>query len=104
MSHQQTADRIQNNPKFHQLVKSRNSLATILSIAVLVLYFGFVLMIAFAPGVLTAPISETSVIPMGMLIGVGVIVASIILTGVYVNVANNKFDPLNDEIMREASK
>jgi uncharacterized membrane protein (DUF485 family) len=68
------------------------------------MYFGFTLMIAFTPDILTRPISDTSVIPMGMLIGVGVIVASALLTGVYVYKANGTFDPIVQEIVREASK
>jgi len=99
-----SASRILNNPTYRQLISQRDSLAWTLSACVLVLYFGFVLLIAFAPGVLTQPISDTSVIPVGMLVGVGVILASIVLTGVYVNRANNKFDPMIDAIMRDASK
>lgn len=104
MSSKLTADRIHNNPKYHQLVKSRDSLALILSLIVCVLYFGFTLLIAFSPDTLTQPISATSVIPVGLPIGVGVILACIILTGVYVNIANTKFDQLNEEIIREATK
>jgi len=62
------------------------------------------LLIAFAPGIITQPISDTSVIPLGMLLGVGVIIASAILTGVYVFRANGTFDPIVEEIVREASK
>jgi uncharacterized membrane protein (DUF485 family) len=39
-----------------------------------------------------------------MLIGVGVILASCALTGVYVYIANQTFDPIVNEIVREASK
>ena len=70
----------------------------------MVIYFGFVLLVAFAPGFLTQPISATSVIPVGMLVGVGVILASIVLTGIYVYRANSTFDPLIDEIVRESIK
>jgi len=69
-----------------------------------VIYFGFVLLVAFAPDLLTRPISATSVIPVGMLVGVGVIVASVVLTGIYVYRANSTFDPLIQEIIQEASK
>ena len=98
------ASKIQSNPKYLQLVKQRDTLAWTLSGLVCVMYFGFTLMIAFAPGVLTAPIAADSVIPLGMLIGVGVIVASCVLTGVYVYKANTVFDPIVNEIVREASK
>lgn len=98
------ASKIQNNPKYLLLVKQRDKLSWTLSALVCIMYFGFTLMIAFAPGILTQPISDTSVIPLGMLIGVGVIVASALLTGVYVFKANSTFDPIVEEIVREASK
>ncbi|MBU6505763.1 MAG: DUF485 domain-containing protein [Betaproteobacteria bacterium] len=98
------ASKIQNNPKYHHLVQQRDALAWSLSAIVCVIYFGFILMIAFTPGFLTQPISSTSVIPVGMLIGVGVIVASCLLTAVYVSRANGTFDPLTQEIIEEASK
>ncbi len=98
------ASKIQNNPKYLQLVKQRDTLSWTLSALVCVMYFGFTLMIAFTPDILTQPISADSVIPQGMLIGVGVILASCVLTGVYVYKANTVFDPIVNEIVKEASK
>ncbi len=99
-----SASRIQNNPKYHQLVAQRDSLAWTLSTIVCVMYFGFILMIAFAPDFLTQPLSADSVIPVGMPIGVGVILVSCILTAIYVRRANHTFDPLTDEIIQESLK
>ena len=99
-----SASKIQNNPKYHELVKARDSLAWTLTVLVLIIYFGFILMIAYAPGFLTQPISANSVIPVGLPIGVGVILASVILTAIYVVRANNTFDPLINQIIQEASK
>jgi uncharacterized membrane protein (DUF485 family) len=98
------ASNIQKNPKYLELVHRRNTLGWTLSAIVCVLYFGFTLMIAYAPDFLTTPITADSVIPVGMLIGVGIIVASCVLTGVYVYMANKTFDPIIEEIVREASK
>jgi uncharacterized membrane protein (DUF485 family) len=98
------AGKIQNNPKYHQLIKERDKLAWTLSVLVLVIYFGFILAVAFAPGFLTQPMSASSVIPVGMLIGVGVIIASVVLTGIYVYRANTVFDPLIHEIIQESAK
>ena len=39
---------IQNNPKYQQLVSQRAALAVWLSAAVIVIYFGFILLVAFA--------------------------------------------------------
>ncbi len=98
------SSRIQNNPKYQQLVRQRDVLAWTLSALVCVIYFGFILMVAFAGDFLASPLSAGSVIPTGMPIGVGVIVASCILTGVYVYQANRTFDPLIEQIIEEASK
>lgn len=98
------AGHIQNNPKYHRLVHERDALGWTLTAIVCVIYFGFILMVAFAPDFLTQPMSAGSVIPVGMLIGVGVILASCLLTGVYVSRANKTFDPLIQEIIQEASK
>ena len=98
------ASKIQSNPKYLELVGRRDTLSWTLSAIVCVMYFGFILLIAFAPDVLTQPIAADSVIPVGMLAGVGVILASCVLTGVYVYKANTTFDPIVNEIVREASK
>jgi uncharacterized membrane protein (DUF485 family) len=98
------ASKIQNNPKYLELVGRRDKLSWTLSAIVCIIYFGFTLMIAFAPGVLTQPIAAGSVIPLGMLLGVGVILISALLTGVYVYKANTTFDPIVLEIVQEASK
>jgi len=99
-----SANKIQKDPKYHQLVKERDVLAWTLTVLVLVIYFGFILLVAFAPGFLTKPISSTSVIPIGMLFGVGVILSSILLTGIYVYRANSTFDPLIAQIIQDATK
>ena len=99
-----SASRIQNNPKYHELIKGRDRLAWTLTVHVLIIYFGYILLVAFAPDFITRPISSTSVIPIGLVIGVGVILASVVLTGIYVYRANSTFDPLIHEIIVEATK
>jgi uncharacterized membrane protein (DUF485 family) len=98
------ASHIQNNPKYHELVSRRDTLAWTLSALVCVMYFGFILLVAFGRDFLTQPLAAGSVIPLGMPIGVGVIFFSCVLTGIYVYQANTVFDRLNHEIIEEASK
>ncbi len=97
------AEKIQQNPKYHELIKKRDGLAWLLTAIVFLMYMGFILMIAYAPGILTATLGDT-VVPQGMLIGVGVILASCITTGIYVYKANGEFDAIVHEIVEEASK
>jgi uncharacterized membrane protein (DUF485 family) len=96
--------KILRDPRYIELVGRRSRLAWTLSAIVCVVFYGFILMIAFTPGILTEPISAGSVIPMGLPMGVGVIVICCLLTGVYVYEANQRFDPQFDEIVRDASK
>jgi len=104
MSESTVSSNIQKNPKYLELVKRRGRLAWTLSAIVCVIFYGFILMIAFTPGILTAPYAAGSVIPVGLLIGVGVIVVSCLTTGIYVYQANQSFDPLFEEIVKEAYK
>ncbi len=98
------SNKIQQNPKYLALASRRGRLAWTLSAIVCVIFYGFILMIAFTPGILTAPISAGSVIPVGLPLGVAVIVVCCVLTGIYVYEANRVFDPMFEEIVKEASK
>jgi uncharacterized membrane protein (DUF485 family) len=98
------SNKILQNPKYLELAARRSRLAWTLSAIVCIIFYGFILMIAFTPGFLTAPISADSVIPVGLPLGVGVILVCCLLTGVYVYEANQKFDPLFEAIVKDASK
>lgn len=88
------------NPKFAELVAKRNSLAFSLTIAILVIYFGFILLVGYAKGFLATPIGS-SLMTYGVPIGIGVIVGAFVLTGIYVMRANAEFDTLTQQIVEE---
>ncbi|MEK0083265.1 DUF485 domain-containing protein [Benzoatithermus flavus] len=94
--------RIRRNPKFAELVQRRNALARNLTILMFVFYFGFILLVAFAPGFLGTPISEGSVTTIGIPVGILVILSAFVLTGIYVAKANTTFDSLNQQIIEES--
>jgi uncharacterized membrane protein (DUF485 family) len=95
--------KIRSNPKYAELVRKRSSFAWLLSILVLIIYYSFIMVIAFAPKVLGTPLSEGSVTTIGLPIGVGVILSAIVLTGIYVRRANTEFDELTKQLI-EGSK
>jgi uncharacterized membrane protein (DUF485 family) len=66
----------------------------------LLIYYGFILIVAFAPSVLGIPIY--GVVTLGIPIGVFIIVAAFVLTGIYVRRANSEFDGLTRQIIEEA--
>lgn len=94
--------RVRQNPKFHDLVRRRSRLALTLSAIVLVSYYAFMMVVAFAPQLLRAPLGEDSALSVGFPIGAAIIVVSWLLTGVYSHFANGVFEELNDQITRES--
>ena len=94
------AAKVRSNPKFAELVHKRNSLALTLTIAMLVVYFGFILLVGFAKPFLATPIGG-NLMTFGVPIGIGVILAAFVLTGIYVRRANAEFDTLTAQIVEE---
>ena len=94
---------IQNNSKYKQLVSERSLLGRTLTIAMIVIYFGFILLVAFAPGFLSASLTG-GVTTIGIVVGLLVIFLAFGLTGFYVARANSKFDVLTQQIVRETQR
>lgn len=97
-------ERVRNNPKFQEFVRRRSRFALLLSAAVLVSYYGFMMVVAFAPRLLNTPLGEGWTTSIGWPIGASLIVGSWLLTGWYIHRANGEFDALNVEIIREAQQ
>ena len=102
MEHQAYA-RVRSHPKFVELVERRSRYAWTLSIAMLAIYYGFIMVVAFAPELLGVPLADGAVMTVGIPVGILIILAAFVLTGLYVRRANSEFDALNQEIL-EASK
>ena len=89
--------RIKNNPKYQELISKRSSFAWKLSIIMLLVYYAFILTIAFSPETLGTKMGE-GVMTIGIPIGVAIIFISFVLAGIYVKRANGEFDKLTKEI------
>ncbi|EHM51769.1 MAG: DUF485 domain-containing protein [Yokenella regensburgei] len=98
---EEICQQIENSAQFRELVEKRQRFAAILSLIMLVIYVGFILLIAFAPGWLGTPLHAGTSVTRGIPIGIGVIIISFLLTGVYVWRANGEFDRLNKAVLRE---
>jgi len=77
---------------FKTLSSQKKTISIILTIAELVLYFGFIALIAFNKPFLAQKFSGA--ITVGIPIAVGTIVLSWVLTGIYIRWANTKYDVL----------
>lgn len=92
---------IKSNPKYHELISKRSKFAWTLAVIMLIIYYGFVMIIAFDKQFLAQPLWDGAVTTIGIPIGIGVIVSAFILTGIYVVRANSEFDRLTNEIKEE---
>jgi uncharacterized membrane protein (DUF485 family) len=95
--------RIRTDPRFVELIAKRSRYAWTLSIVMLVIYYGFILIIAFAPSVLGTPLAPGAATTVGIPVGILIILAAFVLTGLYVRRANSEFDALTRQIV-ESSK
>jgi uncharacterized membrane protein (DUF485 family) len=85
------------SPEYQKLVRERSRFSWALTAVMLVVYFGYILLIAFAPEVLARRVSGT--MTLGIPVGIGVILCGILLTGIYVRRANSRFDPVIRDIV-----
>jgi uncharacterized membrane protein (DUF485 family) len=97
------AQRIAANPKYQELKSKRTSFGWVLTIAMMVVYYGFILLVAFKKDFLASRLGE-GVMTMGMPIGLGVIVFTIVITAIYVKRANSEFDQLSEDINKAVLK
>jgi len=87
-----TTEEILEDSDFKSLSSQKNTISVILTILELVLYFGFIALIAFNKPFLSQKLSGA--ITIGIPIAVGTIFFSWVFTGIYIFWANNKYDVL----------
>jgi uncharacterized membrane protein (DUF485 family) len=97
---QDLVHRIESNPNYRRLVAKRTKFGWTLTALMMIVYYGYILLIAFNKELLARKIGD-SVITWGIPIGLFVIVFTIVITGIYVWRANREFDDLTAEIRRE---
>jgi uncharacterized membrane protein (DUF485 family) len=91
-SSMKTTEEILNDADFRSLSSQKNTISVILTILELVLYFGFIALIAFNKPFLASKVSGA--ISIGIPIAVATIFLSWVLTGIYIYWANSKYDVL----------
>ena len=96
-------DKIQTHPKYLELRRKRNGFGWSLTLLMMVVYYGYIALIAFNKPFLAQPIGA-GVTSLGVPIGLGVIIFTIVITGIYVRRANSEFDSLTTDILKDVSK
>ncbi|NDY58319.1 DUF485 domain-containing protein [Desulfovibrio sulfodismutans] len=83
---------------FRSLVRAKWTVSLILTVLILAIYFGFILVLAFAKDLLTTKIGTH--LTLGLPVGLGVILSACVLTGIYVYWANRTYDASVRDIIR----
>ena len=95
--------KVKNNPKYQELVQTRSKFAWTLAIFVFIMYYGFVLLLAYKPAILGASLSG-GVTTVGIPVGLAIIIISFAVTGIYTKKANSDFDRLTQQIKEDVKK
>ncbi|WP_375412202.1 DUF485 domain-containing protein [uncultured Bradyrhizobium sp.] len=95
--------RILDDPAFQNLVRERSRFAWLLSAAMLVIYYGFILLVAFAKPLLATKVGS-GVTSLGIVLGIFVIISACVLTGLYVQRANGRFDELTRKLIGSVTR
>jgi uncharacterized membrane protein (DUF485 family) len=95
--------RIANHPSYKKLKATRSSFGWWLAAAMMIVYYGFILLVAFNKPLLASRIGS-GVMTLGMPIGLGVIVFTVVITAIYVRRANAEFDTLAAEVNKAVLK
>lgn len=93
-------NRIESNPKYKELVSKRNGLGIKLGIFVLVMFYAYILVIAFNKELLSTKIGD-GVTTIAFPIALAILVISFLTTLVYVRRANGEFDDLTNDIKKD---
>ncbi|CAN5182776.1 DUF485 domain-containing protein [soil metagenome] len=97
------ARRIAANPQYQELKRKRNRFGWWLAASMMVVYYGFIVLVAFDKALLSQRLGD-GVMTLGIPVGFGVIVFTIIITAIYVRRANSEFDALSDAVARAVQK
>jgi uncharacterized membrane protein (DUF485 family) len=89
--------RIKADPNYHKLVKTRSRYGWTLTWSMMVVYYGFILLIAFNKEWMGTRLGE-GVMTWALPVGLFVILFTIVITGIYVRRANSEFDELTAAI------
>ena len=91
---------ILHNAKFQEMVRKKRNLSWILTAIMLFIYVGFMLLVGYNKQFLASSFSG-GVTTWGIPLGLGIIVLSFVLCGVYSYIANNLLDQLSEDALAE---
>jgi uncharacterized membrane protein (DUF485 family) len=94
-----STEAIERDPRFQALRRERDGYGWRMTAIMLAVYYGFILLVAFAPKALAVPVATGWAMSWGFPIGVGVILCAVVMTGLYVYRSNGEFDARTNDII-----
>ena len=95
--------KVLNDPRYNELRRKRSAYGWWLTVVMMVVYYGFILLVAFDKEFLAQRLGN-GVMTLGIPVGFGVIVFTVVITAIYVRRANSEFDDLTANIVKAARK
>ena len=89
-----------NDSRVKELIEKQDFLSNFFTFLILLIYFSFIIIIAFNPIFFSQTYNET-VITYGIICGLSIIIFSIILTFIYVLISNKTLDDLRNQILND---
>jgi uncharacterized membrane protein (DUF485 family) len=84
---------------FKKLVKTRWNISLSFTFIMLFIYIGFLMVVAYHKDTLKMPLGDS--LNLAIVVGLGIIIFSWLITGVYVYWANNYYDAAVKEIKKD---
>lgn len=97
-------ERIRKNPEYQRLKSERSRFGWTLTFLMLIVFYGYIGLIAFDREFLAKPLTEGEVTSVGIPAAFGVILFTIAITGLYIWRANSQYDAITRKILQEASQ
>lgn len=97
------AQKIAAHPTYQKLKHARSSLGWWLTAAMMVVYYGFIVLVAFFKPLMSTRLGD-GVTTVAMPVGLFVIVFTVAITAFYVRRANSEFDRLSAELNQSVLK
>jgi uncharacterized membrane protein (DUF485 family) len=95
--------RIATHPQYLALKARRSRFGWWLTAAMMLVYYGFIVLVAFDKPFLAQKLGD-GVMTVGIPIGFGVIVFTVVITAFYVRRANREFDDLAEQVQKAVLK
>jgi uncharacterized membrane protein (DUF485 family) len=95
--------RIAAHPDYIALKAARSRFGWTLAVLMLIVYYGFILLVAFNKPFLAQKLGD-GVMTVGMPVGLGVILFTVLITVIYIRRANREYDAMAERIQKAVLK